>query len=106
MKSMYMQSENLRSISVKLRNKINEIEECYNNINEIAKNLDGTSDNWVGDEQKIFWTKYLEINKEYPKNLEKFNEFYDFLCGVIREYEEKDKNISSDIDVNADNLDV
>jgi len=106
MKSMYMQSDDLKAISEKLKNKIKEIENCYTSINETAKNLDGSNENWFGDEQKLFWNKYTCINKKYPENIEKFNEFYDFLCMAIREYEESDRNISSDIDRNANNLDV
>ena len=106
MKSMYMQSEDLKAISLKLKNKIKEIENCYTSVNESAKKIDGTSDNWIGDEQKIFWNKYTYIHNKYPENIQKFNEFYDFLCKVISEYEERDKDISSDIEKNASNLDV
>jgi uncharacterized protein YukE len=106
MKSMYMESENLKAISLKLKNKIKEIENCYASINEAAKNLDGTSENWVGNEQRVFWNKYQEMYRQYPKNLEKLNEFYDFLCKTISDYEERDRSISNDIDVNADKLDV
>lgn len=106
MKSMYVNSENLRTISLKLKGKIKEIEDCYNDIDRIVKDIDGTNDNWFGNEQKIFYNNYMDMAKEYPKNIEKLNEFYQFLCGVISDYEERDKSISNDIDVNADNLDV
>lgn len=104
--SMYMDSEKLRADSTNLKNKIKEIEECYKAIDDIVKNIDGTNDNWFGDEQKLFYDYYLKLSKEFPKNLEKFNEFHTFLCGVIEEYEERDNDISKDIDANADNLDV
>ena len=106
MKSMYVNVENLKAISEKLRNKIKEIDDCYTSIKTIVKDVDGTNDNWFGNEQKIFYNNYLNMSKEYPKNIEKLNEFYQFLCGVIKDYEERDKDISNDVDVNTDNLDV
>ena len=101
-----MESDNLKTIAAKLKNKIQEIEDCYNSINESAKNLDGTSDNWVGNEQRVFWNKYTEMYRKYPKNIEKFNEFYDFLVKTINEYDERESSINTAIDNNADNLDV
>ena len=106
MKSMYMNSNNLRGIAVELKNKIKELNDCYTSVNDRVKELDGSSDTWKGDKQKKFYDAYTLLSNEFPTNIEKFNEFYEFLCKVIEEYDKKDSGINKDIDVNVDNLDM
>ncbi len=106
MKSMYMDSEKLKVISDQLRNKIKELNDCYNAINNKVRELDGSSDVWKGDKQKKFYTSYTLLSNDFPTNIDKFNEFHEFLCNVIKEYEERDASISKDVDVNVDNLDM
>ena len=106
MKSMYMNSDKLKDISNQLNNKIKELNDCYNAVNDKVKELDGSNETWKGDKQKKFYNAYSLLSNEFPTNIDKFNEFHEFLNGVIREYEERDSSIDKDVDVNVDNLDI
>ncbi len=106
MKSMYMDSEKLKTIAEKFKKKIEELEECFSAINDKVKELDGSSETWKGEKQRKFYNSYTLLANDFPTNIEKFNEFYEFLCNTIREYEKKDSSINKDVDVNVDNLDM
>lgn len=104
--SMLMNSDNLKTIANQLNQKIAAIENCYSEIRKCAKEIDGSNDNWKGDNQMKFYNYYFTISKSFPDNIKKFNDFYTFLVNAIKSYEERDNDISKDIDSNADNLDV
>lgn len=104
--SMFINSENLKEIALKFNEKIKELNDCYNSANQEARELDGSNDNWKGDKQKEFYLTYEQLSSKFPTNIEKFNEFYTFLCKVIKDYEEKDSSINKDVDINVDNLDM
>lgn len=104
--SIYMNSENLKSIANKLNEKINEIDKCYSDIRKGVKEIDGSNDNWKGNNQIKFYNYYFSISKNFPENIKKFNDFYNFLLNAINSYENRDKAIDKDIDNNSDNFDV
>ncbi len=106
MKSMYMNSDKLRDISNQLNSKIRELSNCYNAVNDRVKELDGSNETWKGEKQKKFYSAYTLLSSNFPTNIDKLNEFHDFLCGVIKEYDERDSTINKDVDVNVDNLDM
>lgn len=104
--SMFIKSENLKEIALQFNEKIKELNNCYTSANEKARELDGSNDNWKGDKQKKFYSTYTQLSSQFPTNIEKFNEFYTFLCKVIKDYEERDSSINRDVDINVDNLDM
>ena len=104
--SMYMNSDNMKAIASQLKEKIDQVESCYSNIRKSVKNIDGTNDNWKGDNQMKFYNYYFNLSKAFPENVKKLNDFYYFLVNTIKSYEERDKDIDKDIDNNADNLKV
>lgn len=103
---MYMNSENLKVFTSKLNQKINDIETCYSEIKKYIGQIDGSNDNWKGNNQTKFYDYALLLSKEFPANVEKFKEFHTFLVNTINEYEETDSDISSDIDKNTENFNV
>lgn len=103
---MYINSDGLRNIIVRLRQKIDSIKQCYSDLNKIVRDLDGSNDNWQGDNQKKFYNIYTVLSSEYEPNVEKLEEFYEFLCKVVADYEKREKDSEKEIDDNEDNLDV
>ena len=103
---IYINSDNLKNIADQLKSKINEIEKNYNSITSYMKEIDGTNDNWQGNDQKIFYGALESLTSRYEANMDKLNEIYDFLMKVIDDYETRDENFGRDLDRNADNLDM
>ena len=104
--SMFMNSDNLKALANQLNTKINAIESCYSEIRKSVKEIDGTNDNWKGNNQMKFYNYYFNLSKNFPENVKRLNDFHTFLLNAIKSYEERDKDISTDIDNNADNFDV
>ena len=105
-KGMYINADRLKSLAAQLRTKIDAIKSCYNDMNTVIREIDGSNDNWQGEKQKKFNDTYVVLSSEYGPNVDKLEEFYTFLCGVIREYEERETDINKDIDNNDKNLDI
>ena len=104
--SMYMNSNNLKELSVKLNDKIIGIEKCYKDIQKIIKEIDGSTDTWKGNNQILFYEYYSSLCESFPSNIEKLNAYKKFLDDAITNYENRDKDINKDIDINASNFDV
>lgn len=105
-KSMYMNSENMKALAIRLNEKILAIENCYSEVKRNTLQIDGSNDYWKGNNQKMFYDYYSSMVDCFDENLEKFREFHKFLVSSIEEYEETEKDIGNDIDKNADNFDV
>lgn len=104
--TMYMNSNSLKELSVKLNDKIIAVEKCYKDINSIVKELDGSTDTWKGNNQAAFYENYSLLCKTFPSNIEKLNAYKMFLDDAITNYENRDKDISKDIDINIKNFDI
>lgn len=104
--SMFMNPDEMKTIASRLKDTINSIENCYSDIRKSVKEIDGSNDNWKGDNQMKFYNHYFLLSKNFPENMKKLNDFYTFLINVINSYENRDKDISNDIDKNADKFDV
>lgn len=104
--SMIMNSDNLKTVTQKINEKIRLIEDCYSDIRKNIKYIDGSNDNWKGNNQINFYNIYFNMSKKFPENIKKFNDFNNFLINVIKSYEERDKGISTDLDKNADNFNI
>ena len=103
---MYVNTTNLKAIIVQLREKIDSIKRCYDDMNNIVKDIDGSNDNWKGKNQQKFNNIYTIISSEYPEDVQKLEEFYSFLCKIVSDYEQRENDINKDIDNNEQNLDI
>lgn len=103
---IYINYDGLVEVSSLLKQKINGIESCYNSIKEKIKDIDGTNNNWQGEDQKIFYEALLTLTNRYEDNINKLNEIYDFLQKIIDNYQTRDKTFEKDLDINENNLDM
>ena len=95
--------DNLKESANKLKTKINFANQTYQNLNNIYKVIDGTTNVWYGTNQKKFYDNYLSIANNFPKEIEKFEELYNYLLKVIEAYETSDTTSSNSVDINSDN---
>ena len=95
---------NLDTSVNELKTKIDAIEKCYNELNNIYKEIDGTTNTWVGNNQKKFYQSYLDLSSDFPNNIDKFNEFYRFLNNVRETYKESDSTNVKQADNKNDDL--
>ena len=105
-RSMYMEPEKMKELAKSFDDKVKELETIYNEITEKYKEIDGSNENWQGDSQKKFYDYYLQISSKLPENIKKFKEYHDFLVNTINDYEQRDKDISNDLDKHEDNFDM
>ena len=96
--------ENLNTSINELKIKIDSIEKCYNDMNNLYKELDGSTPTWVGDNQRQFYQSYCDLSSAFPENVEKFKEFYNFLCMVRDTYKESDSTNKANIDNKIEDL--
>lgn len=105
-KSMYMNTENMKSLADSFNQKIKSLNGIYSDINTKMKDLDGTNDIWNGEKQKVF-SQYLQLSlNKYPQNIKKLEEFHTFLVNTIENYEKEDNDLNKEINDNQDNFDV
>lgn len=103
---IYINSDNLIQLAYKLKNKIKDIETTYNSITTNMKEIDGSNENWQGEDQKIFYETLEYVTDRYKNNVSKLTEIYNFLCKVINDYETRDENFGKDLERNAEDLDM
>ena len=96
--------EKLNTSVNELKAKIDSIESCYKDMNNIYKEIDGSTPTWIGDNQKKFYQSYSDLSSAFPKNVEKFKEFYNFLCIVRDTYKESDSINKTNIDNKLEDL--
>ena len=78
---------------------------CVRSISEKSA-IDGSNDNWQGEDQKKCYNTLSYVTSKYEKNIYKLTEIYNFLCKVIDDYEKRDETYGKDIDNNIDNLNM
>lgn len=101
-----MNSENMKALTEKLNGKISEIETCYENIEKYMAQIDGSNDNWKGNNQLQFYNYAMLLLKAFPGNVDKFKDFHRFLTNTINSYEQTERDMNKDIDNNASNFTV
>ena len=104
--SILINSDNLIQLAYQLKQKIRDIETCYNEVKTNMREIDGTNENWQGEDQKIFYETLTYLTNKYEKNIGKLTEIYNFLCKTIDNYEKRDETFGRDLDRNNDNLDM
>ena len=103
---IYINSDNLIQLAYKIKNKIKELQSCYDSITTRMREIDGTTETWQGIEQKKYYDTLTYLTNKYALNINKMIEFYNFLCKVIIDYEKRDETFGKDLDRNAENLDM
>ena len=103
---IFLNYDNLVQIAAELKQKIDSIESCYRAVKEEMKEIDGTNNNWQGEDQKIFYEALENFTSKYDDNINKLNEIHKFLCTIIDNYKTRDENFEKDLDRNKDNLDM
>ena len=96
----------MTKVNMGIKNKIKEVAESYNDVVITMKEIDGSNENWQGEDQKLFYETLEYITKKYEGNMSKLTELYNFLCKVINDYENRDENFGKDLERNAGNLDM
>ena len=89
-----------------LNTKKEELETIYREIEEKCKVLDGTDDVWKSDTQKIIFSYYENIRKEFPDVVLKFQDFSNFLSKTLENYENYDNGVNSDVDTDLEDLSI
>lgn len=104
--SMYMETNNMKLLADKLNKDIVALKDIYESINTRMKEIDGSSDAWNGENQKLFFDTFSTSLNKYPKNIEKLEDFHKFLVNTINDYETRDSDINKEIENGDDRFDV
>lgn len=102
--SLAVNWEKLNLLVVLFKIKTEEIEKCYQELNNIYKELDGSSDAWAGKEQSKFYEAYQLLSSEFGNNVDTFERYYKFLENVKDSYKESDITNISNIEKSEDDL--
>lgn len=106
MNSMYMNTEEMKALVEKLNDKIENLSDINEELNAKCSIIDGSSDSWKGDEQEQYYGYLKQIMDKLPKDIETLKGYSTFLKEAIDNYEQRDKDISKDIDNLQERLDV
>lgn len=106
MNSMYMNTDEMKTLVSKLNDKINSLNSINEELKSKCTEIDGSSDSWKGDNQELFYGYLKQILDYLPKDIEKLKEYHTFLNETVENYEQRDKDISKDIDNLEERLDV
>ena len=94
----------LNELAVEFRSKVSQIARCYEDLDKIYKNLDGSSSIWYGQQQKDFYDGYLELSRVFPYNVNKLNDFATFITDVAESYNDSDQTHIKAADSSEDDL--
>ena len=103
---VYMDTDSLDLINFSLEEKTKQLEELYKELDMKLEELDGTDQTWKGKAQETFYNHYIGVSAHFPDVVDQFNSYVLFLAETIENYNNRNKDISEDIDKNENNLDV
>lgn len=106
MNSMFMNTEEMKALVEKLNEKIDNLTDINEELKNKCSDIDGSSDLWKGDDQELYYGYLKQIIDKLPKDIETLKGYGVFLKEAIDNYEQRDKDISKDIDNLQENLDV
>ncbi len=106
MNSMFMNTEEMKALVEKLNEKIDNLTDINEELKTKCSDIDGSSDLWKGDDQELYYGYLKQIIDKLPKDIETLKGYGVFLKEAIDNYEQRDKDISKDIDNLQENLDV
>jgi uncharacterized protein YukE len=101
-----MDTDSLDLINFSLEEKTKQLEELYKELDMKLEELDGTDQTWKGKAQETFYNHYIGVSAHFPDVVDQFNSYVLFLAETIENYNNRNKDISEDIDKNENNLDV
>ncbi len=106
MNDILINEEELNKIITKVDAEIKNMENIYQELDNKLKEIDGSTETWTGNTQKIAYDKYLSISKQFPNSIEQMKSLKDFMKNALDNYVESDKSINKDINNNQDDLTV
>ena len=80
---IYLNYDNLIQLAYQLKIKIKEINSCYESIETNIKQIDGSNDNWQGEDQKEFYEIFDFVKGKFDKNVSKLIEIYKTYLGRV-----------------------
>ncbi len=101
---IYINCDNLIQIAAKLKKKIKDIDDCYKSIKNDIHQIDGSTEDWQGEDQKMFYEALESITKNYEQDIHKLTSIYNFLCKVIDDYDKRDETFGKDLERNNEEL--
>ena len=90
----------------KLDKQITSLETAYNEIDKKMVELDGNHEVWQSDTQKTVYDYYIEIKEDFPKSVQNFKDYRDFLKNTLANYSNSIKSNLKDVDDNGDNFNI
>ena len=106
MSNIVIKEDEFRSIINDLDKEITNLENTYNDIKVRGQKLDGTSDMWKSETQKVVYDYYKSVSDKFPNNIERFKSLSDYLKTTLNNYIEGEKSINKDVDNNASELNI
>lgn len=103
---VFMDSEAIDSLNLELQQKTKELEDLYKDMNLKLKVLDGTNATWKGKAQEAFYDHYTRVSAHFPDIIDQLNAYVLFLAETTDTYNNREKDIDTDIDNNEDKIDV
>lgn len=103
---VYMDTDSLDLINFSLEEQTKKLEQLYKELDMKLEELDGTDQTWKGKAQETFYNHYTGVSAHFPDVVDQFNSYVLFLAETIENYNNRNKDISEDIDKNEDNLSV
>ncbi len=103
--SIEINSEALIDNAIEMEKVGENIEEIFNNINDIMRKLHN-SDVWKGETNDAFFDKYLELYEYFPKINSGIKKCAKFIKITSNNYTNAEVIINNDVDENIVSLDV
>lgn len=103
---IYFDCDELEVITNEIKEKIDKIKSCYDEVKSKSKMLYGTNDIWQGKDQREYYEGLEMITECYDSNIERLTERYQFLKDIIDSYRAQEEQAGKTLDDNNDNLDM
>lgn len=106
MNDILINEEELNKIITKVDAEIKNMENIYQELDNKLKEIDGSTETWSGNTQKVAYDNYLSISKQFPESINQMKSLRDFMKTALDNYVESDKSINKDINNNQEDLTV
>jgi uncharacterized protein YukE len=106
MNNIHFEKEGFEQILSKLKEKTEELNNIYNEIEEKSKSINGEDETWKGKGQVGFYKSYKTVSKKFDGIKNNFSSSNEFLQATIDSYTEKDNLIDKTINESENNFNV
>lgn len=106
MNSIHFEKEGFEQVLLKLKEKTEELNTIYDEIEEKSKSINGENETWKGKGQAGFYKSYKTISRKFEGIKDNFLSSNQFLEETINSYKEKDNTINKTINESENNLNV